>query len=141
MDGYYSSDIAEYESLSGLPNVTLTNVLVDGFNGAPGSKNIEVALDIDMAISMAPGLSSVIVYEGTTPDDVFNQMAMDNRASQLSCSWGFGPQTDPAREQIFQQFAAQGQTMFQASGDSGAYPGAALRPPTTRTSRWSAARS
>ncbi len=127
LDGYYASDIAEYESLAGLPEVTLTNVLLDGFNGSPGNNEIEVTLDIDMAISMAPGLSEVMVYEGTNPDDVLNRMATDNRARQLSCSWGFGTQTAPAREQmdqIFEQFAAQGQTMFQASGDSGAYGGA-----------------
>ncbi|MGA2177039.1 MAG: choice-of-anchor tandem repeat GloVer-containing protein [Verrucomicrobiota bacterium] len=128
LDGYYASDIAEYESLAKLPNVTLTNVLLDGFNGVPGQNNIEVALDIDMAISMAPGLAEVIVYEGSTPDDILNRMATDNRARQLSCSWGFGPQTDAAREQIFAQFAAQGQTMFQASGDSGAYAGAVYPP-------------
>jgi hypothetical protein len=39
----------------------LTNVLVNGFSGRPGGGNGEVALDIEMAISMAPGLSKVIV--------------------------------------------------------------------------------
>jgi len=133
MDGYYSSDIVQYESLAKLPNVTLTNVLLDGFNGAPGQNNIEVALDIDMAISMAPGLLEVIVYEGTTPDDILNRMAMDNQASQLSSSWSFGPQTDSLREQIFEQFALQGQTMFQASGDSGAYATGTIDPPSDDT--------
>jgi uncharacterized repeat protein (TIGR03803 family) len=120
LDGYFPSDIAAYASLAGLPYVPLTNVLVDGFNQSPGSANDEVALDIDMAIAMAPGLSRVFVYEGITPDDVLNQMAMDNSARQLSCSWGFGPAVDPTREQIFQQFALQGQSFFQASGDVGA---------------------
>ena len=128
LDGYYASDIAEYESLAKLPNVPLTNILLDNFSGTPGQDDLEVTLDIDMAICMAPGLSEVMVYEGSTPDDVLNRMATDNRASQLSCSWGFGLQTDPVREQIFEQFAAQGQTMFQASGDSGAYAGAVYPP-------------
>ena len=30
---------------------------------------VEVTADIEMAISMAPGLSSVLVYEGPTPLD------------------------------------------------------------------------
>ena len=124
LDGYYPGDIDEYEYLSKLPSVTLSNVLLDGFSGAPGANEIEVALDIDMAISMAPGVSAVFVYEGTSPNDILNRMATDNRASQLSCSWGFPPAIDPAREQIYQQFAAQGQTMFQASGNSGAFVGA-----------------
>ena len=128
MDGYYASDIAQYESLAALPNVTLTNVLLDGFNGAPGVNNDEVTLDIDMAICMAPGLSKVIIYEGATADHILNQMALDNLASQLSCSWAFNKQTDPIREQIYEQFAAQGQTMFQAAGDLGAYAGSVAPP-------------
>jgi uncharacterized repeat protein (TIGR03803 family) len=128
LDGYYASDIAEYESVAQLPNVPLTNVLLDGFDGTPGQGDIEVTLDIDMAISMAPGLSQVLVYEGSTPDDVLNRMATDNRASQLSCSWGFGPATDSEREQIYEQFIAQGQMMFQASGDKGAYVASVFPP-------------
>jgi uncharacterized repeat protein (TIGR03803 family) len=121
LDGYYASDIAEYEALAKLPKVPLTNVLLDGFSGTPGQYDIEVTLDIDMVICMAPGLSEVIVYEGSTPDDVLNRMATDDHARQLACTWGFGPQVDPVREQIYEQFAAQGQTMFQASGDGGAF--------------------
>lgn len=125
MDGYNANDVAAYESLAGLPSVTLTNVLIDGARGSAGGDNIEVALDIDMAIAMAPGLSEVIVYEGrsTAPNDIFNRMATDNLAKQLSCSWSFelAPSVDPVRDQIFQQYAAQGQSMFQASGDFGGY--------------------
>ena len=40
-----------------MPSVPLTNVYLDGFTGNPGGKNMEVALDIDMAVCMAPGLS------------------------------------------------------------------------------------
>jgi uncharacterized repeat protein (TIGR03803 family) len=123
LDGYYASDIFAYEDLARLPNVTLTNILLNGFDGTPGTNEIEVTLDIDMVISMAPGLSQVLVYEGTNPDDILNRMATEDRASQLSCSWGFGSVIDTNREQIYMQFAAQGQTMFQASGSSGAYSG------------------
>jgi uncharacterized repeat protein (TIGR03803 family) len=130
LDNYYLSDITAYERLAGLPNVALTNVLLDGAGGIPGGNNTEVALDIDMAICMAPGLSKVIVYEGRTslPNDVLNRMATDNLARQLSSSWGFGSQVDATREQIYQQFAAQGQTMFQASGDDGAWVGPIFPP-------------
>ena len=121
LDNYYPGDITAYEQLAGLPQVVLTNVFVDGFNRPPGLNNGEVALDIEMAIAMAPGLSRVIVYEGTVGNDVLNRMATDNLARQLSCSWSFGHPIDATREQIFQQFAAQGQSFFQASGDGGAY--------------------
>ena len=72
-----------------------------------------------MAICMAPGLSSVIVYEGEVTDDILNRMATDGLANQLSASWTYP--IDAETEQIFQQFAAQGQSFFNASGDSDAY--------------------
>jgi uncharacterized repeat protein (TIGR03803 family) len=128
LDGYYPGDISDYEILAKLPSVALTNILLDGFSGTPGSENIEVALDIDMAICMAPGLFQVMVYEGSgsTPNDILNRMATDNQARQLSSSWSFA--INASTEQIFLQFAAQGQSMFQASGDSGAYTGAIPSP-------------
>jgi len=126
LDGYYPSDIADYETLAKLPNVALTNILLDGFSGTPGSANIEVALDIDMAICMAPGLFQVMIYEGTTPNDVLNRMATDDQAKQLSSSWGFP--INASTELIYLQFAAQGQSIFQASGDNGAYPGTIQTP-------------
>lgn len=120
-DGYYPSDITIYESMARLPGVPLTNILLDNFSGTPGSGNLEVALDIEMAICMAPALSQVRIYEGSVPNDVLNKMATENASRQLSSSWSF--QINSNTEQIYQQFAAQGQSMFQASGDSGAYGG------------------
>ena len=125
-DGYHSNDIAYYESHAGLPSVTLSNVLLDGVSGAPsgGGGEVEVCLDIEMAISMAPGLSKVIVYEGANWYDILNRMATDNLAKQLSCSW-YSPQggPDPVADQIWRQMAAQGQSFFNASGDDDAYTG------------------
>jgi hypothetical protein len=122
--------------------------LIDGYDGDDTNIDyaIEVTGDIEMAISMAPGLSSVLVYEGPTPlyeaplgtnydqyaittaqiNDVLNRMATDNLASQLSCSYEMDINTSTL--QIFQQYAAQGQSFFQGSGDSGAYPGAIDEP-------------
>ena len=66
-DGYYAADIASYETQTGVPVVPLQTILLDGFDGIPTtgaySGNSEVALDIEMAISMAPGLSKVVVFE------------------------------------------------------------------------------
>jgi hypothetical protein len=123
-DGYNATDIAQYVTQAGLPAVTLTNVLVDGFSGLAGSGNVEVALDIEMANSMAPGLSQIIVYEvgsdNTANDtDLLNRIANDDLAAQISSSWIIND--SPQYAQIYQQFAAQGQSFFQASGDEGAY--------------------
>ena len=130
-DGYYASDISSYLSQAGLSSVPLQNVLLDGFNGVPttgaNSGNSEVALDIELAIAMAPGLSKVLVYEADPNyglgNDIISRMATDNLAAQLSCSWDFGTGPSATTEQIFQQLAAQGQSFFNASGDAGAYKG------------------
>ncbi len=119
-DGFYANDVTSNFDEIGLPYVPVKTVLVDGFSGAPGQENVEVTLDIMMAAYMAPGLTNVIVYEGTNPEDVLNRMATDNLASQLSSSWGWGPIGDTTL-QIFTEMVAQGQAFFQASGDSGAY--------------------
>jgi len=48
-------------------------------------------------------------------------MATDNVAKSLSCSWGWSPADASSDDPIFKEFAAQGQNLFVASGDSGAY--------------------
>ncbi len=135
-DGYYANDITGYESQCGYAHVPLQDVLLDGVSGTPGYSGAanavaEVSLDIELLIAMAPGLSTLIVYEGSSPYDVFNRIVTDNLAKQVSCSWSWS--VGPARnwghpgtktlDSQLQQMAAQGQTFFQASGDSDAYTG------------------
>lgn len=125
-DGFYPSDLTANFKQAGLTPVPAQTVLLDGFSGSPGAGNIEVILDIAMAGYMAPNATKILVYEGYYPNDVLNRMATDNLASQLSSSWGFG--INAATEQIFKQFIAQGQSFYQASGDSGAYHGSVMTP-------------
>ena len=127
-DGYYASDISAYESAAGLPPVPLQTVLLDGFNGVPttgvNSGNGEVSLDIEMTVSMAPGLAGVVVFEAgqnAQPNDILNAMAARNQISQLSCSWGWGGGPSTTTDNIFKQMAAQGQSFFNASGDNDAF--------------------
>jgi hypothetical protein len=129
-DGYYAGDIIEYESLASLPNVPLQNVLLDGFNGHPiqgtYAANSEVALDIEMVIAMAPGLSKVVVYEAGPyglANDVLSAMSTNTAIKQFSCSWDFGTTPRATMDGLFQKLAAQGQSFFNASGDSGAFTG------------------
>ena len=125
-DGYYLSDISNYAATASVPIAPLTNIYLDAFSGTPGQNNLEVALDIDMAICMAPGLTSLIVYEGVLPDDILNRMATDGLANQFSASWTYP--IDAATEQVFQQFAAQGESFFNASGDTDAGVGRITTP-------------
>lgn len=128
-DGYTASDITYYETHAGLPSVTLSNVLLSGASGLPshGGGEVEVSLDIEAAIAMAPGLAQVMVYMAPNPspfETILNRMVSDNAAKQLSCSWFIpGGAAHPAADQIFQEMALQGQTFFNASGDDDAYTG------------------
>ena len=132
-DGFFASDIATYEAQIGLTtNVPqLVVVPIDGGVPTPGGGVGEVSLDIEMVVSMAPGVSKIYVYEAPNPSpwvDILSRMANDNVAKQLSSSWGGGQQPNPVAEQIFQQMALQGQTFYQASGDSDAFNVAAGNP-------------
>jgi len=128
-DGYNMSDVTA--SFAGQPNsVPIQNVLIDGAAAGSDGDDGEQVLDIVQAASMAPGLSQVRVYIapgnsqiGVGDVDIFNQMAAENIAKQLSCSWGWNPDDTAQLDPIFQEFAAQGQTLFVASGDAGAYTG------------------
>jgi subtilase family serine protease len=124
-DGYYANDIAAYRSAFGLPNIPLVNVPIDGGPGTPGGGNGEVCLDIEMVMAMAPGVSTIYVYEAPNPSpwvDLLSRMQTDNLAKSLSCSWGGGP-PDASAENVFRLMAAQGQSFFNATGDSDAFTG------------------
>lgn len=126
-DGYLASDIALYEQQAGLPSVSLTNILLQGFSGLPTGNGgeIEVSLDIEMSIAMAPGISQILVYEGDPnnmiPNIVLNQIATDNAAQQVSCSWGWFGGPSSTTDQILQEMVLQGQCFFDASGDVDAF--------------------
>ena len=124
---YNVSDVENYfNSISQPLNVSIVNVLLDGVSGTCGSgcDDGEEVIDIEQAVSMAPGLSEIRVYEGSSDVSILNQMAVDNIAKQLSCSFGWLPADPASDEPIFEEFAAQGQNLFVASGDSGAYSSA-----------------
>lgn len=123
-DAYYKQDIVNYASDTGMPAPSLTNVLIDNFSGTPYNLDYqaEVALDIEMAFAMAPG-ANIRVYEisplNAFPDHMLSRIANDNVAKQISCSWSnFSTITTVG---TLKQFQTQGQSFFQASGDSGAY--------------------
>ncbi|HEY4416510.1 MAG TPA: protease pro-enzyme activation domain-containing protein [Verrucomicrobiae bacterium] len=120
---YYPLDVYMYQTNAGLStNIVVTNILTTftpywttPLTGSSTDEGEEV-LDIDMAMSMAPG-ATILNYEGDA-HTVFNQIAVDNLAKQMTLSYGFG--IDASIIQSFQQFAAQGQSFSQASGDGGA---------------------
>ena len=135
-DGYSISDVQKYFSNVGQTlNVPINNVLLDGASAGSDGDDTEQVIDIIDAVSMAPGLSQVLVYiapystlpiyGGDGDTLIFNRMATDNIAKQLSASWNWSPADYTTNDPIFKQFAAQGQSYFNASGDYGAWPDAA----------------
>jgi subtilase family serine protease len=124
----------------------LKNVVVDGgplhpqcppgdtcppaANGFAG--DFEVNGDIELMLTVAPDLSKLLVYlapndeTGQTNLDEYTAMATDDTASTVSISWsncendlsaGF-VQTENV---IFEQMALQGQSVFTANQDDGAF--------------------
>ncbi len=116
--GYNIASVKTYFKTVNQPlNVKVVGIATDStpLNCTGKCDDGEQAIDIEYAISVAPGLSQVQVYVGG-PEDVLNRMATDNTSKQLSTSWGWNERfaTDEA---IFKEFEAQGQTNLTASGD------------------------
>ncbi len=142
-DGFYASDIAAYATAAGggRTNIPIQTVLLDGFSGTPttgsSSGNPEVSLDIEMAMSMAPGLSQIIVFEGNLtnfiPNDILSAMASSNTVKNLSSSWGWSGGPTTTTDNIFKNMALQGQSFFSASGDSDAFPNDYVDTPAPET--------
>jgi subtilase family serine protease len=133
-DGYALSDVNSSFSYVGHSyTVPINNVLLGGASAGSDGDDTEQVLDIVQAIGMAPGLSQVRVYIAPISTEpafggdgdvlIFNQMAMDSAiVKQLSSSWIWGPDDPLVDDPFFEEFAAQGQSFFQASGDNGAWP-------------------
>jgi subtilase family serine protease len=119
--GYNIADVQNYFTQVNQPfAVPIVGVSLNGANLNCKGKcdDGEQALDIEEAISMAPGLAQLVVYVGHNDVSILNQMAIDNTSKQLSSSWGW--KADAATlDPIFEEFAAQGQTFVDATGDDG----------------------
>ncbi len=120
LSGYNIADVNRFFSNGyGANNgVSIVGIKTDSLSlSCTGScDDSEQVLDIEYTISIAPGLSSVRVYVGKSPEDVLNAQASDNISKVLSTSWGW-TETKATDEAIFKEFAAQGQTNLTASGD------------------------
>ena len=109
--------------------IALTSV--DGGAGTgPGVG--EASLDVEDVSGIAPG-AHIHVFTGPNTNDPFgsldtwNTIAMADDANQISTSWGLcetalqegAPGVQQVEDEIFEQTAAQGQTVFAAAGDNG----------------------
>ncbi len=120
---FYTNDIAAYAAAAGggRTNILVQTVSLDSYTGTPDKDNRECSLDIEMAMAMAPGLSRILVFEGSAPNDILSAMAASNTVKNLSCSYGFGFGPSVTTDGIFQQMSAEGQSFFNAVGDTDAF--------------------
>lgn len=134
--GYNTSDIDTYFQGLGLTPPTVVAVSVDGGTNAPGNPNGadgEVALDIQVAGSIAPGARFAVYFAPNTDQgfiDAITTAVHDaaNKPSVLSISWG-GPEVNWAQSSMTaldnacQSAAALGVTITVAAGDNGSSDG------------------
>jgi kumamolisin len=131
-----------WQKVAGVPNTGRT-VTVDNVDGGPGAPSNadgtgETDLDVEQSGGLAPG-ANVIVYQAPNTDpgfiDAFFSAASQNIVDTLSTSWGesetyvagavaAGEETaayEAAFDEAFLELDAQGQSVFDAAGDSGGY--------------------
>jgi subtilase family serine protease len=129
---YNADDIAAYQSCY-RTSASVTPISVDGGAGTDtsGDGTGEADLDIEQIVGLAPA-ASIDVYEGPDSDtanitsanvlDAYGE-AIDSTAKVISTSWGAcetGEETlAQAENTLFEQAAAQGQSVYAAAGDGG----------------------
>jgi len=127
---YAGTDLADlktyFTNAGQTNNVPITLVSTDGTStsclASSSCDDTEQTIDMTQALGMAPGLSSLVMYVGSSDAAIFNAMATASPLNaQLSSSWTWSPADPSTDNPYFEQFAAQGQNLFQAAGDSGAW--------------------
>jgi kumamolisin len=126
---YYGTDLVDlqtyYTNVGQTLPLTPTLVSTDGTSTScvyPSCDDTEQTLDMTQSLGMAPGLSSLVMYVGSTDAAIFNAMATASPLNaQLSSSWTWYPADPSTDNPYFEEFAAQGQNLFQAAGDGASW--------------------
>ncbi len=135
LEPFSSSDLSTFDSCyfgSSAAKAMASRVHVVPVDGGQpsGSGSGEAILDIEDLSAFAPG-ANIDVYEAPNTTfgglDEYNQIVSNDTAQVVSTSWGLCEtavqQGEPGFQQeenaIFQQAAAQGQSVFAAAGDNG----------------------
>lgn len=125
-----ASDVTNFQSASGLPQQAPTMVLMPGTGTSTiySGDEAESDLDVEYAGGIAKGATIYLVYAGSSPNyGVFEaaMYAITNRIAPIvsvsygECETALGQAGFDSYAAIFQQAAAQGQTLVASSGDDG----------------------
>ncbi|HEX3705530.1 MAG TPA: S53 family peptidase [Mycobacteriales bacterium] len=139
-DDFHDSNVAAVKSCYHVhPDVTRR--LVDGGTGGPpAGGEIEAMADITTMLEMLPQLAHLYVYVAPITSlgevELYNRFVTDDDAPVMSSSWGSCEELASAADnrlfaEITEEAAAQGQQIFDASGDAGAVDCSSLFPSPT----------
>ncbi|HEY6408131.1 MAG TPA: S53 family peptidase, partial [Ktedonobacteraceae bacterium] len=127
LDTFQSGDIAAYTSCFGHSHTSIQAIKA-GVGTVPSDSGVfEVELDAELVLSTAPSLGTLIIYEAANNVSDYNAewaRIVQDAPPVVSTSWGLC-ETDAGQAQVNQEnsyymiAAAQGQSIFAASGDSG----------------------
>jgi xanthomonalisin len=120
---YYPVDVSNYFTTAGITEPSIT-VVTAGTSPGSYSGEDEVALDIDIAGSLAPG-ANIYVYEGSDGTTILNQIITDGKCKSVGVSWGWASDNmttqtsiDSTQDAVFEAMDAAGIACFVAAGDS-----------------------
>jgi subtilase family serine protease len=125
LEPFSGSDVAAFQSCFH-SSANVSTVAVDGGAGS-GSGSGEAAMDVEDVVGLAPQ-ANVRVYEGPASGggayDTYARIVSDDVAKVVTTSWGLceseeGASSAAAENTLFQEAAAQGQTILASSGDNG----------------------
>ena len=117
------TDLSTYFQNAGQTNnVPITLLSTDGTSTdcavSSDCDDTEQTLDMTQAIGMAPGLSSLVMYIGSTDTAILSAMTTHvPLPATIGCSWSWTPADPETLDPYFEKMAAQGQNFFVASGD------------------------
>jgi subtilase family serine protease len=127
-EGYDIADLNTYYSNVGQTRTAaVTGISTDGTSlscTSPSCDDTEQILDMTQSLGMAPGITTLYVYVGSTDTAIISAMTVTTDAplsKQESCSWGWTPADPSTLDPYFEKMASQGQNFFAASGDSSAW--------------------
>jgi len=123
---YAGTDLADlttyYKNAKQTLNVPITLTSVDGTPtncfANQGCDDTEQTLDMTQALGMAPNLTSLTEFIGSSDTAILNGMATSSPLNfSLSSSWYWNPADPNSDSPYFKEYGAQGQTFFDAAGD------------------------
>jgi hypothetical protein len=135
LEPYLRSDIQTFDRCFFGADHTdqISNVTLDGGSGS-GAGEGEAVLDIENISALAPD-AHMVVYNGPQNNlgniyastDEYETIVSQDRANIISTSWGlcesalnsYAPGTLEVESYLFEEAAAQGETVFAAAGDDG----------------------